>query len=208
MGNFLNSEIIGKPTDNPFGVAFVENVTGRLTHPDNYGKSIEKIEFIPTAEDSTFGGVRLEAYIMQVTFNPEIQSGLENESVFRYLDKDYIIDSHEGVKIAGDTISTKVYLVTRHPAQLYESISCLLLFILMLYLYFHVYDGKIPEGLFIGLFLVYVFVLRFFYEYLKENQEAHEDGWIINTGQILSIPAVILGAYYLFCAFKRKKENI
>lgn len=90
----------------------------------------------------------------------------------------------------------------RHPAQLYESLSCLVLFIL-LYVGYYKKDGKIPEGQFFGIFLIYVFSLRIFYEMLKENQVAFENEMRMNMGQILSIPMVALGIYMLIRSFKK-----
>ncbi len=90
----------------------------------------------------------------------------------------------------------------RHPAQLYESISCLILFIL-LYLGYYKKDGKIPEGQFFGIFLIWVFSLRIVYEMLKENQVAFENEMALNMGQILSIPMVLLGIYLLYYSFTK-----
>jgi prolipoprotein diacylglyceryltransferase len=38
---------------------------------------------------------------------------------------------------------------------------------------------------------------------MKENQEAFEEGMWLNMGQILSIPFVIAGLYYVNKAIKR-----
>jgi phosphatidylglycerol---prolipoprotein diacylglyceryl transferase len=89
--------------------------------------------------------------------------------------------------------NTEFYpIVPRHPAQLYEALSCLVLFFVMLYIW-NKYKEKTPTGLLTGLFMIWVFTLRFFYEFLKENQTAYEQGMTLNTGQLLSIPAVLFG---------------
>jgi prolipoprotein diacylglyceryltransferase len=49
-----------------------------------------------------------------------------------------------------------------------------------------------------GLFLVLLFGARFLVEGLKEGQTARDFENIINTGQMLSIPFVLLGIYLLF----------
>jgi phosphatidylglycerol:prolipoprotein diacylglycerol transferase len=90
----------------------------------------------------------------------------------------------------------------RHPAQLYESISCLVLFFI-LYALWNKYKTKTPRGLLVGVFFVWVFTLRFLYEFLKENQEAFEADYALNMGQILSIPAVILGLFFII----KSKQN-
>ena len=129
FGNLMNSEIIGKPTDMPWGFKFLRDYE----------------------------------------FNP---SGLA------------------------------AFVVPRHPSQLYEALSCLLLFFILLYLW-KLKKEKTQEGLLTGIFMIFVFTLRFFYEFLKENQSSFENGLSLNMGQILSIPAVLFGLGVLWYA-KRK----
>ena len=50
-------------------------------------------------------------------------------------------------------------------------------------------------GFFFGLCLFMIFLSRIFVEYTKENQEAFEEGMLLNMGQLLSIPFVLLGLY-------------
>ncbi|MBO0934856.1 prolipoprotein diacylglyceryl transferase [Fibrella aquatilis] len=85
----------------------------------------------------------------------------------------------------------------RHPAQLYESLSCLTLFFILFAMWNRMRE-KTPRGLFLGIFLIWVFGLRFFYEYIKENQVSFENNLPLNMGQILSIPAVLVGVYFVW----------
>lgn len=94
----------------------------------------------------------------------------------------------------------------RHPAQLYEALSCLVLFGILLFLW-NKFKEKTPRGLLLGIFLIWVFGLRFCYEFLKENQEAFEDSMALNMGQILSIPAVLLGVGILIYTFTKGKNQ-
>lgn len=126
MGNLMNSEIVGRPTNKPWGFIFINN--------------------------------------------------------FEY--------SH----------------VPRHPTQLYEALTCLLLFVLLFEIWRR-YKAKTPRGLLVGLFLIWVFTLRFFYEFLKENQVAFENQMTLNVGQLLSIPAVLLGLYLLLTSTFRKTPH-
>jgi len=87
--------------------------------------------------------------------------------------------------------------IPRHPAQLYEAIAYLLIFIFLLSFYFRV-KGKFKNGLLFGMFLISVFGFRFFVEFLKENQSLFEQNLFLNMGQLLSIPFVIMGIYFLF----------
>ncbi|UFH56903.1 prolipoprotein diacylglyceryl transferase [Spirosoma sp. KNUC1025] len=93
------------------------------------------------------------------------------------------------------------FIVPRHPAQLYESLSCLVLFFFLLWFWNH-YKEKTPRGSMLGIFLIWVFSLRFFYEYLKENQVAFENTMALNMGQILSIPAVLMGIYFVVRSYR------
>ena len=65
-------------------------------------------------------------------------------------------------------------IVPRHPSQLYESISCVLLFILIMWIW-SLKKEKTRNGLLTGVFLIILFTLRFFYEFLKENQVNFEN---------------------------------
>ncbi|UZR94847.1 prolipoprotein diacylglyceryl transferase [Chondrinema litorale] len=103
------------------------------------------------------------------------------------------------------TINPKYGDVPRHPAQLYESISCLIIFFILLALWSRK-KAKTPEGLLLGLFLVLIFGLRFFYEFLKEVQEDFESDLPLKMGQILSIPLVIAGIYLLYRVYTGKAK--
>lgn len=91
----------------------------------------------------------------------------------------------------------------RHPAQLYEGISYLLLFGLMSFLFFKT-NFKEYRGKMFGLFVTLMFTFRFFFEFLKENQSAFEDNLTLNMGQNLSIPFVLIGIYFFVKAKKQE----
>jgi phosphatidylglycerol---prolipoprotein diacylglyceryl transferase len=98
--------------------------------------------------------------------------------------------------------------VPRHPAQLYEAIYCLLLFGFLFWMWSRK-KALTPEGSLGGLFMIILFTLRFLDEFLKENQEDFESDLIaqfgLNMGQILSIPAVLVGIILLVVAYRRQK---
>jgi phosphatidylglycerol---prolipoprotein diacylglyceryl transferase len=87
--------------------------------------------------------------------------------------------------------------IPRHPAQLYEAIFSFILFFLFYYLWKRKREAFAPGYMF-GLFCVLLFTERFFVEFLKENQEAFEQGMTLNMGQILSIPFILVGAYFMW----------
>ncbi|MCF0057575.1 prolipoprotein diacylglyceryl transferase [Dyadobacter sp. CY356] len=103
--------------------------------------------------------------------------------------------------------NTEFLQIPRHPAQLYESISCFILFFILLGLW-NKFKENTPRGLLLGVFFVWVFTLRFLYEFLKENQEAFEANYALNMGQILSIPVVILGLYFIIQSRKHAIQKI
>ncbi|MBU1820529.1 MAG: prolipoprotein diacylglyceryl transferase, partial [Bacteroidetes bacterium] len=55
--------------------------------------------------------------------------------------------------------------------------------------------------------LIWIFGLRFVYEFLKENQVSFEDTLPLNMGQILSIPAVLLGVYLVVRSQKNTRQH-
>jgi len=96
-------------------------------------------------------------------------------------------------------VRAKAYypLVARHPTQLYEAFSYFLVFLALVYIYEKT-EYKNKQGFMFGIFLIFAFAARFLIEFLKENQEAFEDGMVLNMGQILSIPFFLAGFYFVF----------
>jgi prolipoprotein diacylglyceryl transferase len=129
MGNLMNSEIIGKPTELPWGFKFLRDTE----------------------------------------FNP-------------YGDPNLVL--------------------ARHPSQLYEALSCLLIFAALMWFWSKMKKDT-KEGLMTGYFMIVLFTLRFFYEFLKENQSAFENNLTLNMGQILSIPAVLFGVIVLAYSYRK-----
>lgn len=93
--------------------------------------------------------------------------------------------------------------IPRHPAQLYESLIYLFVFLLLAYLYLRRNAAR-KTGLLSGLFLTIVFSARFVIEFVKEDQSAFEAEILLNMGQWLSIPFVFAG---LFLMLRRNKPQ-
>lgn len=89
----------------------------------------------------------------------------------------------------------------RHPAQLYEAICYLISFFILMYLYWRT-NVKQKQGFIFGMFLILIFTARFVIEFVKENQEAWENGMSLNMGQWLSIPFVLVGLFMLWYSGK------
>ena len=217
FGNFFNSEIIGKPTDSPTGVVFSGRVTEALLR--NQANLVETVGVIKDKVDTVAvnGQTPIQIYLF-------FKNNVSLEAVENYVNNDVrsiLLQSTEYVKefalvpINYEIVSekdgawvAKVHTlgIVRHPAQLYESISCLILFA-FLFWYWYRHQLNTPPGRIFGLFMVILWSLRFFYEYLKENQEAFEYGLPINMGQILSIPLFIAGMYILLQSYRNSNKN-
>jgi len=94
----------------------------------------------------------------------------------------------------------------RHPAQLYEAICYLISFAVLMFMYWKT-NAKQYQGRIFGAFFVMIFTARFFIEFIKENQEAFEEGMILNMGQILSIPCILAGLFFIIRSYRIKVEN-
>lgn len=93
----------------------------------------------------------------------------------------------------------------RHPTQIYEMLYCLVTFAITMLMY---WKGKLyrREGLIFGVFLIGIFLTRFLLEYIKNPQEAFEEGMLLNMGQILSLPLIIWGVYLIIRGIRRPAE--
>ena len=153
LGNFFNSEIVGKETDSPLGIKFVRDF------------------FSPNdAVNATQIANPKEAYHAIAT-NPKF------------------------AELLGQ-------VPAKHPAQLYEAFSYIFVFAILFFMYWKT-EARGKSGFLFGLFLVLLFTVRFFVEFLKESQGGFEsDLGLLSTGQWLSIPCVLAGLYFVFTAKK------
>lgn len=169
---------------------------------------------IPVASGAIF--VRLGNF-----FNSEIV-GNETNSAFgikfirdwysprEAFDKTGIQNSNEAYKaIETNPQFTEVLaeVVPKHPAQLYEAFGYVFVFLILFYMYWKT-DARNKQGLLFGTFLVTLWTVRFFVEYVKESQGGFENNPLfsaLSTGQWLSIPFIIIGFYFIFRSLKTTK---
>ncbi|MCG9713914.1 prolipoprotein diacylglyceryl transferase [Shewanella insulae] len=90
----------------------------------------------------------------------------------------------------------RVDMLPRHPAQLYEALAYLTIFI-ALWIIYKTTEMKQKQGALFGLFLVWVFSARFLIEFVKVKQAAYAQDWTMSAGQMLSIPFLLVGAFLL-----------
>lgn len=108
-------------------------------------------------------------------------------------------------------IFERVDMIPRHPVQLYEAGSYLLLCLILLGIYrktSYAFSTKILPGI----FLTFMFTLRFLLEYTKTRQADYSTSLPFSTGQMLSIPFILLGLIWMLWAFKslnapQKEQN-
>jgi prolipoprotein diacylglyceryl transferase len=92
-----------------------------------------------------------------------------------------------------------------HPTQLYEAFFYILTACICLWMYWKRNDYKY-RGLIFGVFLIGIFLSRFFIEFMKNNQEDFENAMFLNMGQLLSIPFIIAGIWFVWKGLLEKKK--
>lgn len=164
LGNFMNSEIVGKQTS-----------------PDSF----MAIKFIRGEEHNSPLGIRDIMAKTQINNSNEAYNAVANNPQFKN-----ILEQ----------------IPYRYPAQLFEAIGYVFVFVILYYMYWKT-EARNKQGLLFGTFLVLLWTVRFFVEFLKESQGGFEENPIfsaLSTGQWLSIPFIIAGFYFIF----RNKKTI
>lgn len=157
LGNFFNSEIIGKPTS-----------------PDSF----LAMKFIRGEEFNGPLGERAIVAKTQMTNANDAYNAVAHEPQFKA-----ILEQ----------------IPYRYPAQLYEALGYVLVFAILFYMYWKT-EARNKAGLLFGTFLLLLWTVRFFVEYVKESQGGFENYPIfssLSTGQWLSIPFILIGLYYI-----------
>lgn len=219
LGNFFNSEIIGKPTEKPWGVVFSSRLTETLRNPNmDPDEIIDDVDYakndsIPAGSDGR------KPLFVYVTFKPAAEEAqvralmhrvrpllMNNLSDYFHVDQQFPVQFTIAPKNEKEGYVARISTVgiARHPAQLYESLACVALFLLLFGIWRR-YRENLPQGRIFGIFLVWCFGLRFLFEFLKENQEAFEASLPLNMGQILSIPLMIAGIGVLIWSYRKKE---
>ena len=89
-------------------------------------------------------------------------------------------------------IFERVDMIPRHPGQLYEAIAYAIFFVIGWYFY-RKKPQRVGTGFFFGLCITLIFTARFFIEFTKDIQKDFEASMLLNMGQLLSIPFIIVG---------------
>lgn len=88
-----------------------------------------------------------------------------------------------------------------HPTQIYESLGYLIIFGVLMFMYMR-RKGVINRGFLVGWMVTLTFVLRFFVEFIKNDQVDFEQNMSLNMGQWLSIPFVLGGIFLIIISRK------
>lgn len=97
-------------------------------------------------------------------------------------------------------------IMAKHPTQIYEALAYLLAFGILFYLFWKT-NSKNRPGLLMGAFFILIFIPRLLIEFIKEDQEAFEADMMLNMGQWLSIPFILLGVFFVVRALKLPEKK-
>lgn len=215
IGNFMNSEIIGKPTNANYGVVFIRSLRDDLC--GNHSSIIGNLDIRKASMDHAVATKNnFQPIQLTISFKETIK---DEQSIKKFLEgslKNILVRaSHYDEPMVYETYGTPLTYtlskqeegagyqavvhtlgIPRHPAQLYESFSCFLVFIFLL-LWWRKKGQALAPGRMLGTFMVIIFALRFFYEFYKENQTSFENQMFLNMGQLLSLPWIAAGLFLI-----------
>jgi len=218
VGNYMNSEIYGKPANSAIETIYLNPV--RQSVLNAYGDRIEKLEFKSLGTVLETDSINYPQYTMTATFfagqdGPSAKAFVEryvasriNQQNIDELNVIIPLNSQASLNDVGGAaaVSIAVLGVPRYPTQWIEAGAYLLIFLILFFLYWKT-DRSKQAGFLFGSFLVLLFGTRFFVEYLKANQVAFEQNMQLNMGQWLSIPLVLVGLYFIFTSKKNTDEQ-
>jgi phosphatidylglycerol:prolipoprotein diacylglycerol transferase len=216
LGNFFNAEIIGVPTNGPLGIVFTGKVSELMTRSET-----SPVEFVTVVKNNDLPEgqngrkpIQFRLFFKKGTREDDARSFL-NGDVKRYLvfsgASEYVdepVMTQTDFTLVQDepgmySASVNTFGIARHAAQLYESISCAVFFVILFWLWSR-RKAETRPGLIFGWFMVILWTLRFSYEFVKESQVSFENDMPLNMGQILSIPFFIIGIVILVNVYRKK----
>ncbi len=95
-----------------------------------------------------------------------------------------------------------------HPTQLYEAACYIITFAILAVMYLKFDMGRRRPGVLFGVGLIGIFFTRFLIEFIKFEQVEFEQGMILDMGQWLSLPFIILGVYMIVRGFRGEAREI
>ena len=219
IGNFMNSEILGLPTESKSGVVFARNTNDILMY--RFDGRVENINFLKRDGNDNDNGVPIT---IRINYKDGLVLDEEYENNFYKNDIKTFLLGYENIRNHiyhdpsteldykiyknGNKYYAEIYTIgiPRHPAQLYEAFYCLLLFFSLLFLWYK-RRTSLNDGLIFSVFMITLWSLRMLDELLKENQVPWESDIPMNMGQWLSIPMIIIGLVIFIKTFPAKKNT-
>lgn len=216
-GNFMNSEIYGRPSNSAIETVFLNPVRNSILN--GYGDRIQEVDFKPLHKVFETDSINYPEYQFTATFVQGHDAEVAKSFVERYIAgllNQQEIDERNIIVLAGTeaeiidegqtpVIRMIVLGVPRYPTQWIEAIAYFFIFLLLYFLYWKT-NKKNQPGFLFGTFLITLFGFRFFVEFLKANQVAFEQNMSLNMGQWLSIPLVLIGLYFVLTS--KSKSNV
>lgn len=221
-GNFFNSEMEGTLTHSKMGVVYARYTKDVLLKFDPSrvdAVTFEKGGKMESTESGLYPVTAKIIYRRGVQLNGLDKAAYENQlrrelngyqEIVEHVDfggnsqpLQYEFTEEDGHAVA------KIYGIgkVRHAAQIYEAASCVVLMLLMLW----IWEKKrfvLPQGFNFALFMILLWTERFVDEFFKMSQESFEDDMVINMGQILSIPMCLSGIIMLILFYKKQKVTM
>lgn len=216
-GNLFNSEMEGTLTNSNTGIVYARATYDILNYDD---RKIDDVDLFSGGEMQSDepGIVPVTAKIVYkrgVSLELRDKQFIENQvknSLTRYTEVREHIDFGNGAlnyKIYEEDGRSVVEIYglgkVRHAAQLYEAAYCLILMVVLLWIWY-AKRSVLPQGFNFALFMIVLWSLRFVDEFFKMNQEAFEENLTLNMGQLLSIPLTIAGLILMVWVFTREKR--
>ncbi len=210
MGNLMNSEIIGKPTESMSSVFYDYNAKNNLPNSmDNYINR-DDVEFSKTTKSFSKNNFNYPISNLNIPLKENSIDNQSSNSLATYIIQNYSAINSEShfftdslslnYSFNENILSIPVLIIPRVPTQVLEALCYWLTFV-VLFLGYWKWKWNLFPGRLFGVFLVMLFTSRFFIEFLKEHQ-AVSDISVLNMGQYLSIPCVLIGFYFIFKAKK------
>jgi prolipoprotein diacylglyceryltransferase len=207
VGNFINGEIVGTPTHGRYGVVFIPQARISVMRQFPQVRALQVVrrednrsgprEDIPVTVilDVELPGMSKEPALRQLTSgllpalqaNPMVATSLRGLADAESLP---VLTPLSG----GWRVEIPAWGIPRHPVQLYEGVSALLL-AAGLFIVWWGRKASTPGGSLLGWCFILLFTARFFLEFLKEDVTPVEAGLPLKVGQLLSIPFVFLGIW-------------
>jgi phosphatidylglycerol---prolipoprotein diacylglyceryl transferase len=211
-GSFLNSEIIGRPTDSSVGTVYVNRVTSGIDKlpccimRNPGGKN--PLDFVTAIKDSTPREKKSTGHqpiVLYLFFLPGATEQMVNEFLIGDV-KTFLFDNSNlvyepgteplhytiFVERSGDYTGRIMTIgIARYPVQIFEAIVCFVLFVSSLW-YWQKKKATMKPGMVFGLSLLFFCIMDFAFGFMKEPATGSETIVGLTIDQLLYVPLVLI----------------